>query len=117
MWAWRISSPGLRPIANELTAMVERYTRRPGERAHMDECLRPVLEFRDAHDCEVDCGEFGAIAQAPDEDRRRWYADLLGRFDDEAIGWSCWSYKGMGFGVVSREGEVNDPHLLEILRP
>jgi len=75
----------------------------------LEECLQPVLTFRDKHDVTIYCGEFGALAVADDESRRAWYTDILALFNKHSIGWSNWDYQG-GFGLIDSEKEPTVVH-------
>jgi hypothetical protein len=112
----RAAAEGQDFVAGKLAELAKLYGDRPHDRAMLAEFLAPALAFRDANDAEIYCGEFGVIHLAPDEDARRWFRDVLGLFTAEAIGWSVWTYKGKGFGVVDAEGRVADEGLLSVLR-
>lgn len=49
------------------------------------------------------CGEFGAIALAPQPVRVAWYRDLIAVFDEHQIAWANWDYKG-GFALIDSQG-------------
>jgi endoglucanase len=49
------------------------------------------------------CGEFGCYNAVPLDVRQRWYRDLISVFDQFAIGWGNWDYKG-SFGIVDGAG-------------
>ena len=77
--------------------------------ALLEECVKPVLKFRDAHKVPIYCGEFGALAVADDDSRRAYYADMLALFDRHGIGWSNWDYQG-GFGLLDSEDNPTVVH-------
>ncbi|MFW6065419.1 MAG: glycoside hydrolase family 5 protein [Planctomycetota bacterium] len=111
----RAAAEGNHFVARRLGKLADLYGDRGHDRDMLREFLAPALEFRDANDAEIYCGEFGVVHLAPDEDRLRWFRDTLELFDAEGIGWSVWAYKGMGFGVVANDGTRHE-QMLAILR-
>ena len=53
------------------------------------------------------CGEYGVIKGAPEEDRLRWYADMMAIFNEYNIGSANWNYKSGSFGLVNGDGSLN----------
>ena len=53
------------------------------------------------------CGEYGIISGAPEEDRLRWYADMMAIFDEYNISSANWNYKSGNFGLVNGDGSEN----------
>ncbi len=60
------------------------------------------------------CGEWGVITSAPQEDRLRWYQDMVDIFEENGIAYAKWDYKSGSFGLVTGEGEPNE-ELVEII--
>ncbi len=60
------------------------------------------------------CGEWGTVAEAPEEDRLRWYADMQQIFEQNNIANANWNYKSGNFGIVDYEGTPNEA-LIQIL--
>ena len=60
------------------------------------------------------CGEWGVITSAPQEDRLRWYRDMVDIFEANNIAYANWDYKSGSFGLVTGEGEPNE-ELVEIV--
>ncbi|MEM9829154.1 MAG: glycoside hydrolase family 5 protein [Bacteroidota bacterium] len=54
------------------------------------------------------CGEWGVITSAPQEDRLRWYRDMVDIFEANNIAYANWDYKSSSFGLVTDEGEPNE---------
>jgi endoglucanase len=87
---------------------------------HMNEIglrkdLEPALSFASATNKPLYCGEFGVIDRAPKDSRIRWYKDILQIFREYKIGYACWSYKEMDFGLVNSESHVLDKDLIKII--
>ncbi len=53
------------------------------------------------------CGEYGIVANAPTEDRLRWYADMIELFNEMGIGSANWNYKSNNFGLFNNDGTAN----------
>jgi len=53
------------------------------------------------------CGEYGAISNAPEADRLRWYRDLMSIFEEQGIGSANWDYKSNSFGLINDDGSKN----------
>lgn len=53
------------------------------------------------------CGEYGIVADAPAEDRLRWYADMMELFNEMGIGSGNWNYKSNNFGLFNNDGSAN----------
>ena len=62
------------------------------DRAALVEFLRPAVEFGMRHGVRMMCGELGASANASDDSRERWVADMLGVCESSGFDWSYWSY-------------------------
>lgn len=60
------------------------------------------------------CGEYGVVIDAPDEDRLRWYTDMMEIFDENNVGSANWNYKSGQFGLVNGDGTENQA-LIEIV--
>jgi len=54
------------------------------------------------------------ITSAPQEDRLRWYQDMVDIFEENGIAYANWDYKSGSFGLVNGEGEPNED-LVEII--
>jgi aryl-phospho-beta-D-glucosidase BglC (GH1 family) len=86
--------------------------------------VRPGVEWARARGVMVHCGEFGVHLRAPRDDRYRWLRDVVNIFEELGVGWSYWSYKNMGFGIIYDYDHFSelpeyaggmDPELLRIL--
>lgn len=60
------------------------------------------------------CGEYGVLKGAPEEDRLRWYNDMMEIFEDNNVGSANWNYKSGSFGLVNGDGSKNQD-LIEIV--
>ncbi len=53
------------------------------------------------------CGEYGVLTGAPEEDRLRWYTDMMETFRENNVGSANWNYKSGQFGLVNNDGSEN----------
>lgn len=83
------------------------------DRRLLEAMLRKPLAMRNRTGLPLYCGEWGALPNAPREDRLRWYRDLRSILEDNGIGWATWDYMG-NFGIVDRDGN-QDRELIEVL--
>jgi endoglucanase len=60
------------------------------------------------------CGEYGVVAEAPEDDRLRWYSDMMELFNEMGIGSANWNYKSNNFGLFNYDGLPN-VELIEII--
>ena len=58
---------------------------------------------------QVYCGEYGVIDGSPEEDKIRWYTDMISIFNKNKIASANWNYKSGSFGLVSSKMEKNEP--------
>jgi endoglucanase len=77
--------------------------------------LEPAIQFAEKTRKPLYCGEFGVIDRAPKDSRINWYRDIIRIFRENEIGYACWSYKNMDFGLVDSGSRVVDQELLNIL--
>lgn len=101
--------PGKPVSEEELRAFSEADRKRFGQWSRnvynsdvFGEQFRKVVEVGRAYGVPVYCGEFGCVSQAPEPDKTRWYADVVGQLERNGIGWAHWDYKG-GFSVGARD--------------
>ncbi len=60
------------------------------------------------------CGEYGVVEDAPEEDRLRWYTDMMEIFEENNVGSANWNFKSGQFGLVNGAGIENED-LIEIV--
>jgi endoglucanase len=77
--------------------------------------LEPAILFSRQTNKPLYCGEFGVIDQAPKDSSLRWYRDIIRIFREYKIGYACWSYKNMDFGLVDSESHVINKELIKII--
>ncbi len=53
------------------------------------------------------CGEFGIVVNVPEEDRLRWYKDMISLFEKSGIGYANWNYHSDNFGLIQGENRNN----------
>ena len=63
------------------------------------EFLKDVLEPAKKYGVRLYCGEMGVIDRAPAADTLHWYEDVTELFGKLNIGYACWTYKDMDFGI------------------
>ena len=85
------------------------------DRELLEKSLAPALDFIKSTGRELYCGEFGAIALADRDSRRRWHTDIIDLFLQHRIGRACWSYKEMDFALVDRNNKIVDEELISII--
>ena len=95
----RKEQPRFYGLWGALSAELKRY---PNDFLAYELLNEPVAEVGRAYGVPVYCGEFGCVSQAPEPDKTRWYADVVGQLERNGIGWAHWDYKG-GFSVGARD--------------
>ncbi len=60
------------------------------------------------------CGEYGVLKGAPEEDRLRWYTDMMEIFNENNVGSANWNYKSGSFGLVANDNSKHQ-NLIEIV--
>ncbi|MFW5985515.1 MAG: glycoside hydrolase family 5 protein, partial [Halanaerobiaceae bacterium] len=85
------------------------------DKSLLKDLLKPAKQFQKETDCELYCGEYGVIDQAPQESRVNWYRDFTEIMEELAIPRTAWSYKEMNFGLVDENSQVVDPEIIKII--
>jgi endoglucanase len=62
------------------------------------------------------CGEYGVITGAPEEDRIRWYNDMVTIFNKNNIASANWNYKSSSFGLFLGDGTKNEAMIQAVTR-
>lgn len=110
--------PGLQAYLDQHPQYRTRLGRFAGvqmDRSFLLSDLQPALDFQQKTGRPLYCGEFGVINNAPRESRLNWYRDYVSLMRENKIGYACWSYKLMDFGLVDQDGHVIDDELLRIV--
>lgn len=110
--------PDLGSFLDDSPEHADQYSEYVGERIDrewVEAALQPAIDFREATDAPVYCGEYGVIEGAPAASRRRWHEDVVDVLAEAGIGRACWSYREMDFGLVDGAGELRDERLVEIV--
>ena len=63
----------------------------------IEKMMQPPLEMAKKLGLQVYCGEYGVITGAPEEDRIRWYNDMISIFNKNNIASANWNYKSGSF--------------------
>jgi len=84
-------------INSELTYMGAGYVRT---------FLQPAKEFIEKNDLPLYCGEYGVIDFADVQSRANWTRDVADFCIENGIGRAIWSYKGMNFTMIGRDGKA-----------
>lgn len=75
------------------------YYHTQGNAAYVHSLIDIALQFREARNVNIFCGEFGVyIPNSDNEDRVAWYNLVSEYFNQMNIPWTTWDYKG-GFGL------------------
>ncbi|MBK6347888.1 MAG: cellulase family glycosylhydrolase [Bacteroidales bacterium] len=96
------------------------YYNTQGNADYIRSLIDIAVEFRDEHNLNIFCGEFGVyIPNSDNEDRVSWYGVVSDYLEEKSIPWTIWDYKG-GFGLFEKDSpelfdyDLNEP-LLEAL--
>jgi len=82
--------------------------------SHLEQQMNKAVQFRQARNVPVFCGEFGTyIPNSNSDDRVNWYEAIRSMMDSMGISWTSWDYHG-GFGVFLPETEGLFDHHLNI---
>lgn len=74
----------------------------------MEEMMSKAFEVAEKFDLHLNCGEWGVVSYAPQEDRLRWYEDMRRIFERNGISYANWNYKSDNFGLVNTDGTRNE---------
>lgn len=77
--------------------------------------LKPAVDFLENTGKDLYCGEFGVIDRAPRESRLKWFKDFITIMKKLGIGYACWSYKEMDFGLIGIDDRIVDEEIIKIL--
>lgn len=72
--------------------------------AFLEEKMAPAVFFAKRTGKELYCGEYGAIDHAKLESRENYMQDMKELFNKYRMGRACWSYKGMNFTSIDKNG-------------
>ena len=75
--------------------------------------LQPAKDFVLEHDLPLYCGEYGVIDFADCESRANWTKDVANFCLEYGIGRAIWSYKGMSFTMLNKEGKALHEGLIQ----
>lgn len=64
------------------------------DKAFLERAIQPAIDFIEKNKCPLYCGEYGVIANAPQESAVRWCNDLADVLLSYGIGRAVWSYRG-----------------------
>jgi hypothetical protein len=57
------------------------------------ERMQPAVDFGNTHNVRMMAGEYGASNRAPDEDRKRWFQDVLDLFEQNGFDYMYFQYE------------------------
>ena len=75
--------------------------------------LKPAFDFIAKNDKPLYCGEYGVIQHADMASREAWTSDLSEILLEHGIGRAIWTYKGMSFTLIDREGNPESEMLVK----
>jgi len=83
-----------------------------GNVAKVKSLIDIAVNFRNARNVTIFCGEFGVyIPNSDTTDRAFWYQTVKDYFEEKSIPWTIWDYKG-GFGLFEKgSGEIFESDL------
>ena len=114
-----VEYPGALPDFEEFVAEHPEYGSRDEpsvfDRDYLMEALEPAAAFQRQTKLPLYCGEYGVIDVAPPDSRIRWHRDFVGLLREMGIGRAVWSYKGMSFALVTRDGNLVSQELVDIV--
>ncbi|MCL2600345.1 MAG: glycoside hydrolase family 5 protein [Treponema sp.] len=84
--------------------------------AFLEKALAPAVAFAERTGRQLYCGEYGAIDLADMDSRVNWLRDVNGLFEKHGIGRAYWSYKGMSFSSVDKNGNPVSRELIDVLK-
>lgn len=67
--------------------------------------MQPVFDLVEKTGKTVYCGEYGVIANAPDESAARWLSDMADLMNEHGIGHAVWSYRGFS-AITSNDNQT-----------
>ena len=74
--------------------------------------LAPAVLFAKQNNKELYCGEYGAIDHAELDSRINYLNDMKELFEKYSIGRACWTYKGMNYTSIDKNGNpVSEKYL------
>ena len=92
------------------------------DKSVLDQRLQPAINFRNAHNVRVLCGEFGSSVNAPDDSRGRWTADVIDLLETYGFDWLYFIYEskrngnvGWTFEATSFESVVTSKFSLNLI--
>ncbi len=82
----------------------------------LEQMMQKPLQKAKELGLQVYCGEYGVIAGAPEEDRIRWYNDMISVFNRNNIASANWNYKSGAFGLLTGNGTRNEAMIQAVLK-
>jgi endoglucanase len=81
--------------------------------------MSPAIHTAKTYNLQLYCGEFGCLPHGNRNDRLKYYEDIISVFEENAIAWCNWEYKG-DFGIYTFDFEKKislspDAGLIKIL--
>jgi endoglucanase len=78
------------------------------DKEKLEKMMQMPLEKARKLGLQLYCGEYGVITGAPEEDRIRWYNDMIAIFNKNNIASANWNYKSGQFGLIDGNGVKNE---------
>jgi endoglucanase len=101
--------PVIQPVAKE-------FVGKKWNKEMLEEYMKLPIQKGKELGLQVYCGEYGVIDGAPEEDRIRWYNDMVEIFNKHQIASANWNYKSKEFGIIDSEGNKNEAMIQAILK-
>ncbi len=74
-----------------------------------------ALQFAEAKNVPLYCGEYGVLERAPLDGTLNWYREIHDVFEKYAIGRAAWNYKEKDFGIVDTHYSSIQKELVSLL--
>lgn len=75
--------------------------------------LQPAKDFIEEHDLPLYCGEYGVIENTDVDSRANWTRDVADFCLENGIGRAIWSYRGMDFTLIDKDGKALSDKLIK----
>lgn len=100
--------PEFDALSPDQQAIVKGHVGKIWNKEKMEEMMQLPIQKAKELGLQLYCGEYGVIAGAPEEDRIRWYNDMISIFNKNGIASANWNYKSGSFGMEVGDGTKNE---------
>ncbi|WP_010180100.1 glycoside hydrolase family 5 protein [Aquimarina agarilytica] len=100
-------------LPEKVKTVVKKWVGKEFNKAHILKMWQQPIEKAKALGLPLYCGEFGIITQAPQNDRLKWYKDVVQLFKENNIGYANWNYNSDEFGLI--DNKILNKELIQII--